>query len=83
MSYALSRPVRLYAGAGYGLRTLCWKDADGAWARVSDRSVHGLAFDTGLVILPFRGTGPSILVGAGFLPGGGYVDAVAGFSWWF
>lgn len=83
VSYALSRPVRLYAGAGYGIRTLCWKDADGAWARVADRSVHGLAFDAGLVILPFRGTGPSILVGAGFLPGGGYVDAVAGFSWWF
>jgi len=90
VSYALSRPVRLYAGAGYGIRTLCWKDADGAWARVVDRSVHGLAFDTGLVILPFRrfgasgrNSGPSILVGAGFLPAGGYVDAVAGFSWWF
>lgn len=104
VSYALSRPVRLYAGVGYGVRTLCWKDADDAWARVADRSVHGLAFDAGLVISPFcasspsrsgagssrnsfgpsrSGAGPSFLVGAGFLPGGGYVDAEAGFCWWF
>lgn len=97
LSYALSGPVRLYAGVGYGVRTLCWKDSDGAWARVADRSVRGLALDAGLVISPFRvsgpfrsgagpfrsGAGPSFLLGAGFLPGGGYVDAVAGFSWWF
>ena len=104
VSYALSHPVRLYAGVGYGVRTLCWKDSDGAWARVADRSVRGLALDAGLVISPFRsavpprnsavpsrngsspsrsGAGPSFLLGAGFLPGGGYVDAVAGFCWWF
>lgn len=90
LSYALSGPVRLYAGVGYGVRTLCWKDSDGAWARVADRSVRGLALDAGLVISPFRvsgpfrsGAGPSFLLGAGFLPGGGYVDAVAAFCWWF
>ena len=90
LSYALSGPVRLYAGVGYGVRTLCWKDSDGAWARVADRSVRGLALDAGLVISPFRsavpsrnGAGPSFLLGAGFLPGGGYVDAEAGFCWWF
>ena len=104
VSYALSHPVRLYAGVGYGVRTLCWKDSDGAWARVADRSVRGLALDAGLVISPFRsavpprnsaslsrnsavpsrnGSSPSFLLGAGFLPGGGYVDAVAGFCWWF
>ena len=90
VSYALSRPVRLYAGVGYGVRTLCWKDSDGAWARVAGRSVRGLALDAGLVISPIRvsgpfrsDAGPSFLLGAGFLPGGGYVDAVAGFCWWF
>ena len=42
--------LRLYAGAGYGGRTVLWEDASGRWARVSDLSPSGLCADAGLLL---------------------------------
>ena len=41
--------LSLYAGAGYGRRTLCWEDVSGHWAQVSDASYSGVAADLGVV----------------------------------
>lgn len=50
-SYALpvAFPMRLYAGAGYGTRSVLWEDASGRWAQVSDLSFSGLSADAGLL----------------------------------
>lgn len=50
-SYALpiSFPMRIYAGAGYGARSVLWEDASGRWAQVSDLSFSGLSADAGLL----------------------------------
>lgn len=85
VSYAFSRPVSLYLGAGYGLRTLCWKDYSGAWARVTDRSHSGLAAEAGVLIHPIpRGPakGLTLLLGGSWIRGG-YIDAEAGLCWRF
>ena len=37
----------LYAGAGYGCRTVLWQDIDGNWVEVSDLSHKGLALEAG------------------------------------
>lgn len=37
-----------YVGLGYGYRNLYWKDFQGEWAKVSDRSCSGLSLDAGL-----------------------------------
>ena len=42
--------LSVYAGAGYGRRTLAWQDIDGNWARVSDWSRKGLTIDAGLLL---------------------------------
>ena len=42
--------LSVYAGAGYGHRTLAWQDIDGNWARVSDWSHKGLTIDAGLLL---------------------------------
>ena len=42
--------LRLYAGAGYGGRTVLWEDASGRWAKVSDLSPSGLSADAGLLL---------------------------------
>ena len=42
--------LSVYAGAGYGRRTLAWQDIDGNWARVSDWSHKGLTIDAGLLL---------------------------------
>lgn len=39
-----------YVGLGYGYRNLYWKDFQGEWAKVSDRSCSGLSLDAGLVL---------------------------------
>lgn len=54
--------LNLYAGAGYGSRTLLWEDSSLAWARVSDRSCKGMAADIGLQFRIRR----RFRVGAGF-----------------
>ena len=40
----------IYAGAGYGRRILLWQDRAGAWAKVSDASMSGLAADAGMLM---------------------------------
>ena len=42
--------LTLYAGAGYGWRSLSWEDVSGRWAQVSDVSIRGLAADLGMVV---------------------------------
>lgn len=42
--------LTLYAGAGYGWRSLCWEDVSGRWAQVSDVSPRGVAADLGVVV---------------------------------
>lgn len=37
----------LYAGAGYGCRTVLWQDVDGNWVEVSDLSHKGLVLEAG------------------------------------
>lgn len=41
--------LSLYAGAGYGTRTLLWEDIGGNWAKVEDFSYTGAAIDAGAV----------------------------------
>ena len=43
--------LSVYAGTGYGRRTLAWQDVDGKWAEVSDYSCRGPAFEAGLMFL--------------------------------
>ena len=85
VSYAFWKPVSIYLGAGYGKRTLCWKDSDGEWARVTDRSWEGLALDAGLLIHPIRkgpARGLSFLIGGSWLPKQ-YLDVEIGLAWQF
>lgn len=42
-------PLYVYAGAGYGYRTLAWETIDGKWAKNKDHSYNGLEFETGVV----------------------------------
>lgn len=46
--------LNLYAGAGYGDRTLLWEDSSQLWAKVSDRSFHGAAADLGVQLRLWR-----------------------------
>ena len=39
----------IYAGAGYGKRSLFWEDSGGNWAQVQDRNTAGVAVDAGLL----------------------------------
>lgn len=39
-----------YIGAGYGSRGLYWKDYQGEWAKVTDKSCVGLAIDAGVAL---------------------------------
>lgn len=46
--------LSLYAGAGYGDRTLLWEDSSQNWAKVSDRSYRGVSADLGLQLRLWR-----------------------------
>lgn len=85
ISYAIVKPVSVYAGVGYGFRKLCWKDSGGAWARVADRSYSGLSADAGVLIRPVShgpARGLTLLLGGSWIRGG-YVDAEVGVGWQF
>ena len=85
VAYKVVKPLSLYAGAGYGSRTLCWKDWNGAWARVTDRCFSGFAADAGILVHPIpRGAaqGLTLLLGCSWVAGG-YLDAEAGVCWRF
>ena len=85
VSYAVWEPVSVYAGAGYGVRTLCWEDYEGNWAKVADRSYGSAAVDAGLLIHPFR---KEPVRGLTFLVGGTWIhknwfEAGLGLLWRF
>ena len=85
VSYVVARPVSLYLGAGYGVRTLCWMDSAQSWARVSDRSFRGLALEAGVLLHPIargRARGLTFLLGGSRLHGD-FFDAEAGLCWRF
>lgn len=42
--------LSVYAGAGYGVRTLLWEDSAGKWASVQDLAAKGLALDAGIIL---------------------------------
>ncbi len=42
-------PLYVFAGAGYGYKTLAWETVDGNWAKNKENSYSGLEFETGLV----------------------------------
>lgn len=42
--------IKIYAGAGYGRRIVCWQDTKGDWARVQDYNNSGLALDAGIML---------------------------------
>ena len=48
----------LYAGAGYGQRTVYWQDKSDNWAKVTDRTSNGIAVEAG-VIYSFLNTSAS------------------------
>ena len=84
-SYAFCKPVSLYLGVGYGVRTLCWKDFEGEWARVRDRSYKNVALDAGLLIHPIQkgpAKGLTFLIGGSWIPRN-YFDAEVGLAWRF
>ncbi len=39
-----------YVGVGYGSRSLYWKDFQGEWAKVTDKSCAGVALDAGVAL---------------------------------
>ena len=85
VSYAFANPVSLYIGAGYGIRTLCWQDSEGAWAKVRDRSFRSVALDAGLLIHPVPkgpAKGFTILAGISYIPRT-YLDVETGLAWRF
>lgn len=85
VSYAIANPVSLYIGAGYGVRTLCWQDSEGSWAKVRDRSFRSVALDAGLLVHPVpRGPakGLTFLAGISYIPRT-YLDVEAGLAWRF
>lgn len=45
------RWLDIYAGAGYGWRSLYWQDIDGRWVQVDDWSHRGLSLEAGAILL--------------------------------
>ena len=43
----ITRQFSLYCGLGYGMRSLCWEDSEGAWMEVSDASRRGVCAELG------------------------------------
>lgn len=42
--------LAVYAGGGYGERSLMWQDIEGGWAKVADWSHEGFAVDAGILV---------------------------------
>ncbi len=47
--YRAAERLDVYAGAGYGFRTLYWQDMENDWVEVSDWTRRGLAVEAGLI----------------------------------
>lgn len=83
--YTPWNPVSLYLGGGFGLRTLCWRDSSGEWARVVDRSMRGFALDFGVLVRPVPVQGwknLTLLLGGSWIPAR-YIDGELGIAWTF
>ena len=73
-SFTPWRFLSVYAGAGYGHRSLLWQDVSGSWAAVADRSAAGVAIDGGVLVRIGRF---SLLAGASAV---GFESAAAEFG---
>ena len=49
LTVRIATPLRLFAGSGYGSRSLLWEDDSSRWARVDDLSVRGITAECGLL----------------------------------
>lgn len=68
------RFITLYAGGGYGSRSILWQDVSGNWATVTDLSAAGFTADGGIIF----NIGPvSILAGASTI---GFTNVTAEFG---
>ena len=47
--YRITLPLYVYAGVGYGSKTLAWEMADGEWAEAADHSAQGFESEVGLI----------------------------------
>ena len=47
--YRVALPFYLYAGLGYGNKTLAWEMADGRWAEAADHTYKGLEAEVGAI----------------------------------
>lgn len=63
----------VFAGIGYGKRTLSWQDVAGEWAIVKDYSYAGLGVEAGAIVSVSRF---DILAGAGWLGGWSFLLGV-------
>lgn len=52
--FKLANWLSVFAGAGYGSRRICWQDAKGNWARVTDYSATGVVAEAGVLFQPGR-----------------------------
>ena len=70
--------LRIYTGAGYGMKKFFWEDASGSWAQVSDLSISGVCADAGLLfdlghLTLMAGVSTSSFKAASFEAGIGFV----------
>lgn len=67
--YKLGCPLYLYAGVGYGKRTLLWKMDDGRLAEPSGSACKGVSFDAGLMahIKGFSVSAGVTTIGTGYM----------------
>lgn len=67
--YKLGCPLYLYAGVGYGKRTLLWKLDDGRLAEPSSGTYKGVSFDAGLMahIKGFSVSAGVTTIGTGYM----------------
>lgn len=67
--YKLGCPLYLYAGVGYGKRTLLWKTDDGRLAEPSSGTYKGVSFDAGLMahIKGFSVSAGVTTIGTGYM----------------
>lgn len=67
--YKLGCPLYLYAGVGYGKRTLLWKLDDGRLAEPSSGAYKGVSFDAGLMahIKGFSVSAGVTTIGTGYM----------------
>lgn len=66
LTVRIATPLRLFAGSGYGSRSLLWEDDSSRWARVDDLSVRGITAECGLLYDFHRFTAAAGISSTGF-----------------